>query len=163
MSTAGKWTASTNEERWDSSEEFDTRDEALEYAKFELGPDYGLDDGDSFFVGQIQPITGPDLAEHVADGSGVIDAIGERLYELLGDEIDPTFPVTSEQETDLDARLATAIREWFAAHQLEPKYFTIEHVEHFSFDQCEAAKVDESNPADRCVLHDGHEGEHEWP
>lgn len=162
MSTDGKWTASTREERWDSSEEFDTRDEALEYAKHWLAHEHDLQDGAHFFTGQIHAIASMDLAEYGADAEKVIDGIADRLYELLGDEVDHEFPVTPEQSADLDARLTAAIRDWIIAHKLEPKMFTLEHVTMHTFEQCEELQHDEANP-DRCVLHVGHDGDHEWP
>lgn len=165
MTTDGKWTASTREERWDSSEEFDTREEALEYAKHYLANEMDLEDGASFFTGQVHAITPDELAAHGADAWRVVENLSERLYELLGDELcdQIKFTVTPEQETDLDARLAVTIRDWMIAHGLAPKAFTIEHVETHSFEQCEGFQKDETDPADRCVLHTGHDGDHEYP
>ena len=163
MTADGKWMASTREEHWDSSEEFDTREEAIEYAKHVLAIEHNLEDGATLYTGQVSKITSDKLAAHGADASCVIDNLGERLYELLGDEVDHDFPVTTEQEADLDARLTATIRDWMIAHGLEPTLFEIEHVETHSFEQCEGFQKDETDPADRCVLHVGHEGDHEFP
>lgn len=46
MGTSGKWLVSNNEESWTCDEEFDTKEQAVEYAKFHYAEEYGLSDGD---------------------------------------------------------------------------------------------------------------------
>jgi hypothetical protein len=166
----GKWTCSTNEEHWSSGEYFDTREEALAYGMSAFAAEHGIRDGGNVWIGQVKEITPADLAGQGADAWRVIENLDEALFELVGDECDHELDVSKEAEADLDARLEAAIRDWMIAHDIKPKSWTLEHVERHVWKQCDvlravphAAHPDCDDVSERCVLHDEHEGECEWP
>lgn len=164
--TDGKWTLSTDEERWSIGEEFDTRDEALKYAETVLAPEYGLDDGDSFWVGQIKAVTMNDIADALFDGDRVLDDVGEWLYENVGEDFTDEIVASRAQLDDLEQRLAATVREWAAVHGIQPTCFQLEHVERHTWEQCKETRP-EPEPyvghIERCVLPIEHEGDCEWP
>jgi len=168
--TDGKWTCSTNEEHWNCSEEFDTRDEALAYAISEFAPDYGLDDGDSFWIGQIAAVTIGEIAESILDSDGVLDQMACWLHDNVGPDFVDDIDVTNEQADDLEKRLHATVREWAAGHGIKPRCFTLNHIERHTWEQCKEtravtpdASAEESPHIERCLRQIEHEGSCDWP
>lgn len=124
MPTHGKWTASTAEEAWNGSEEFDTREEAIAYAVSELGQP-----GQRVYVGQIHEITNAELAESVFDGDRILEDIDQYLYDQVGDEVTNEMPPTTrEQLADLEARLAATLAKWLDDNGMKAPCWRIDHV-----------------------------------
>lgn len=161
--TPGKWTCSTNEEEWNCTEEFDTREDALAYAVSEFCPDHGVEDGGSFWVGQIGEVDIESMSEAACDAWSAIDQMSQWLHDNVGDFAQDELDVSKEAEQDLDERLAKTVREWMDAHSIKPSCFTIDRMERHTWEQCEAKHDEHDNPRGRCVHHIEHQGEHEWP
>ena len=167
--TDGKWTCSTNDERWDCGEEFDTREDALAFAISELAPDYGIEDGGSVFVGQINKVTIDNIAAGIFDADSVIDQMACWLYDNVGEDFVDDIKVSKEQSEDLEERLAATVREWATANGIEPTCFTLENVERHTWEQCDETREVDTDPSsepphtERCLRHSEHEGAHEWP
>lgn len=128
LPAAGKWMCSTNEEQWDCREEFDSEEEALAYALSEFAPDYGLEPGDRVFVGQVEEIDRESMAEYAADDERVVEAIGEYIYERVGDDPNDEpydISVSREQQNDLGRMLRATIVEWMTKHDLRAPCFSI--------------------------------------
>lgn len=167
--TDGKWTCSTNEERWNCGEEFDTRDEAFAYAESAHAPEYGVDDGGSFWVGQIKAVTIDEIAAGILDSDSILDQMACWLHDNVGEDFVDDLVVTKPQGDDLETRLAAAVSEWAKAHGIAPTCFTLEHIERHTWERCNegrtvphAAHPDMDAVVERCVLPIEHEGACEW-
>jgi hypothetical protein len=128
VSNAGKWVVSSNEERWDSGEEFDTYEEARAYALKGFPEDWDLESGDRVFVGQVAEITHEQMAAYAVDVDRVIESIDECLYERVGDEVQNTLPATPEQVHNLGRRLEETIVQWMRDHDLSAPCWSVDHI-----------------------------------
>lgn len=157
--TDGKWTCSTDEDVWNCGEEFDTPEEALEYAQHVLGPDCNLEDGAHVYVGVQRQVELDELARRATDASTAIESMALWLCDNFGDEVsENALDVSKEAETDLDLRLEMTVRQWMSDHGIKPSVCHIDRVQSHVWRQCPQA-----DPDGQCVLHADHEGEHEWP
>ncbi|HEY6037094.1 MAG TPA: hypothetical protein VIV58_22600 [Kofleriaceae bacterium] len=167
MATDGKWTCSTQEEHWDCTEEFNTRDEALAYAVSEHVPEMGLDHGDNLWVGQIQAVTLEPIVESLFDAESIEDRIACWLYDNVGEDFADDIAITKAQGEDLERRLAETFRAWATEHKVAPTCFTLARVEHHRWQQCDKARPvsddDVGITSERCLLHAEHDGAHQWP
>lgn len=162
--TEGKWTCSTDEEHWDCSEEFETRDEALAYVMNTHAPDYNVEDGCSVYIGQIKMPKVEDMASGSARADMVIDSMMEWLYENVGEFAQDSIEYSKVQETDLQARLDATVVDWLRANAIKLDCYLVDPVERHTWRQCEEKRTEPlDEPPGRCVLHVEHEGEHEWP
>ena len=127
MIADGKWTCSTNDEHWTTSEEFDTREQALTYAQ-QFAVDNDVEPGAWIYVGQIVKITQDDLAKESVDAWRVIDEIEQWLYDNVGSETAIDLHVQKAAEQDLDARLRACVKQWLVDHKIEALCWRIEHV-----------------------------------
>jgi plasmid maintenance system antidote protein VapI len=162
MQQAGKWSASTSDEHWTSSEMLDTREEAIEYAKFHLAEEENVCDGDRLFTGQVNPVTPEQMVEGI-DAFRVIEDLAERVLELVGDEVYGGLTVTKEQETELELDLKEAVMRWLRRYKLVPKVYSLDHVQSFAFKQCPTTTtVPDDDALHRCTRHAGHPGDHDF-
>ena len=120
----GKWIYSQNEEYWDGSDEFPSKEEAIE-----AGKEYYL--GESFMIGQMYSVEFTeeqcewlDLAENTIDGlmDSLYDEVGD-VAEWWGDQI------KSVDKQDLNKRFAKAIMEWIEERVGQPNVFQVNDVE----------------------------------
>ena len=154
----GKWCASTDEEHWSDGEEFDTREAALAYAIECLAVENNIEDGDRVYTGQIRAVDLDSLAASGTQAWSVIESMECWMHDNVGDELDYEMSVSKEAEADLDARLDATVRQWMDAHDIKPNCWHIDGVKSEVWKQCAEAVADE-----RCMLHLGHEGAHDFP
>lgn len=160
--TDGKWTCSSHEENWNGDDEFDTKEDALAYAISEFAPNYGLDDGDSFWIGQISKVTIDGLADTVFDSDDILDRMACWIHDNVGPDFVDDIDWTKEQGEDLERRLAATVREWATANDVEPRCYTLENIERHAWEQCKESKTSTENekPIEkRCARHIEHDGE----
>lgn len=119
---------SSNEEHWNSYEEFDSYEEAVEFALNDFAADYGIEPGRHVYVGQVREITNEMIASRVCSAEQVLEDVGEYLYELVGDEVTHPFDTNVAQRVDLDFHLEQAFLEWARKHRLQAGCFTLDHV-----------------------------------
>lgn len=124
VTPTGKWIYSQDEEYWDDSDEFSSKEEAIE-----AGKEYYL--GESFMVGQTYSVKFTeeqcewlDLAENAIDGllDSLYDEVGE-VAEWWNDQI------KSVDKQDLNKRFAKAIMEWIEERVGQPNVFQVNDAE----------------------------------
>jgi len=106
------WFSGSNDE-WYQNGPCKTREQAI----LEL-------DGEGGYI--IEARQDPVKLSDYADLEGAIERAHEGSYDLIGEDGDPIFEVTPEQEKDLIARLKAAADQWQADHKLvfTPRMFT---------------------------------------
>lgn len=140
----GKWTCSDSEEHWTCLEEFDTKEEALEYATTQYADDYGIEPGSRVWVGQIKRITPEMLAENSIDARHVVDEMDTWLYEMVGDILPNEVECTKEQEKDLQHRLEETVKKWLVDNNIETKCWLLEHVSSVVLEDEDAEDAEET-------------------
>lgn len=124
VTPTGKWIYSQDEEYWDGSDEFLSKEEAIE-----AGKEYYL--GESFMIGQTYSVKFTeeqcewlDLAENAIDGllDSLYDEVGE-VAEWWDDQI------KSVDKQDLNKRFAKAIMEWIEERVGQPNVFQVNDAE----------------------------------
>ncbi|MBR7972908.1 hypothetical protein KDX01_07230 [Burkholderia vietnamiensis] len=75
--------------------------------------------GDIVFIGEVAPIQ----TKHLCDADDVIDMIGERAYDEVGEYADCYPDVTPEAKAELDALLAG----WIEKHA-KPTFYSVINV-----------------------------------
>lgn len=75
--------------------------------------------GDVVFVGEVAPIP----TKHLCDADDVIDLMGERAYDEVGEYADGYPDVPSEAKAELDALLAG----WIEKHA-KPTFYSVINV-----------------------------------
>lgn len=171
MATEGKWTCSTHEEQWDCTEEFDTKEDAIAYAISEHAPSYGIEDGCSIFIGRIHKIEVSELARQAISGARIVEDLEEALWEHCGEAADDGLDVPNGASDDLEKRVIAAIETWAAEHSIAPTCYTLEQIERHTWRQCDLLRAVPNaacgsccdDVSVRCLLHEGHEGEHNFP
>lgn len=78
-----RWTTSSDEECWQQSDEFPTREEAIAFGREEY-------EGYRFWVGRIKPYIASGVGEAVADD--LIGRLASDAYEHAGDEATEHWP-----------------------------------------------------------------------
>lgn len=151
----GKWLASTNDERWTSGEEFDTREDAEAYGRESLAIEENFEDGRDYYTGQVDLLTPLEMAA-VLDGESILEELNAFFYEQFGDHLNYELKVSKAQTEDLEVRLRVAMAAWFEDHDLRAPSYRIEHVQSHEWKQC-SEKEDA-----QCVLWDGHPEAHEY-
>ncbi|WP_254208600.1 hypothetical protein [Burkholderia multivorans] len=111
----GNGTSSKVRTVWSSNNEDFTCDELDEL----LDMHTDLTVGDVVFVGEVAPIP----TKHLCDADDVIDFIGERAYDEVGEYADGYPDVTSEARAELDALLAG----WIEKHA-KPTFYSVINV-----------------------------------
>jgi hypothetical protein len=117
MDEVWQWWASTDEENYAVGPE-ETRDAVIRAATEEFG-------GETFHV--IEATQGK--ADLTFDAARVFEDIDERNSDLVDPEGGGTIfgdKITRAQCRDLEARLSTALREWMAAHNIQPQVWTFD-------------------------------------
>lgn len=162
---AGKWTASTDEENWNGSATFDTLEEAIDYGKFWLAEEYGLEDGALFYTGTIDPVTAEDLADHAFNTDRIIEDMEEGLCEMVGElaEDHPMGPKDADA-AELEERLKCTLVEWMKEKNAVPKVCRINNDRSHVWHRCEDVDETQGGPSStaRCRRHQGHEGDHDF-
>ncbi len=144
----GKWTCSTDEENWSSCfEEFDTKQEALDYAQ-EFAQNEGVEPGLTVYVGQVRKITTAHLAENAASAEVVVENIDEWLYENVGEEIPNQIECTPEQTEDLQRRLNATVEQWLNDNSIEAPCWKVENVQYVLVDEY-SADLDDDDGDDK--------------
>ncbi|WP_431207476.1 hypothetical protein [Burkholderia cepacia] len=100
------WSRNNEDFTWDELDELlDTHDD--------------LAVGDVVFIGEVAPIQ----TKHLCDADDVIDLIGERAYDEVGEYADNYPDVTPEARAELDALLAG----WIEKHA-KPTFYSVINV-----------------------------------
>lgn len=120
MAENGKWVYSSNEENF-SSDEFDSLEDAKAQAKSE--------DYDGAFFGQVENVDFED-AVLCLDADDVIERIGERLYEEVGDACEGWPSADTEQEMQLTTALRDVVVKWLNDTGNQPRFFKVVNVEY---------------------------------
>ena len=145
---ANKWIGSTDEERWSSREEYDTKDEAIA----EYPEEAGLDEGQPFYVGRVVPAVMllPEMVLYAIDIDSIVERLQETAYEAVGEVAEDWNPVKDPAEAqNLRHVLTRALETWFAAKaERLPKFFQIQDVtDHIAPDDVAPPEVPELVPA----------------
>lgn len=120
----GKWIYSQDEEYWDGSDEFPSKEEAIE-----AGKEYYL--GESFMVGQTYSVKfTEEQCEWLDLAENAIDGLMNSLYDEVGDVAEWwDDQIKSVDEQDLNKRFAKAIMEWIEERVGQPNVFQVNDVE----------------------------------
>lgn len=126
-----RWYASTDEERFYTTDEYSSREEAVAH----YPSDGDLEPGQRFWTGLRRDV----LDGIRVDGGHVIEVVRDELYEQAGDASEdwletqsrwhPKGTVTPDQVKDLTKRLTGAFRSWLDDHGHAPQFFVVEHIE----------------------------------
>lgn len=112
-----KWVYSTNEENF-TSDEFDTKEEAIEEGAYEAWDcEY-----ESFYVGQKKSVV---LTDFLPDTQSLVETLSENAYDAVGDLTDAWPSISREQRDELIA----LIDEWAIRNNLNPTFFQVINVE----------------------------------
>jgi hypothetical protein len=162
LASDGKWTCSTSEEHFDCSEVFDTEAEAIEYGAG-FASEMGIEDGMLYWTGQISIMRSSELAR-VFDATRTVETMEEYIYDNCGDEVSYEIRPSTEQDTDLEARVRPVIARWLDDHGLTPSCAHINKVRSHVFHLCPEVDSTRFDPANhpRCTRETGHDGDHEW-
>lgn len=120
------WLCNISEEVWMNCEEFETKEEAIEFGKKEFG---GLV---QFHVGQVRKVN---------VGVGVnVDSVIEDVYQSVYDEFGEVAEsyldnVHNEHASELESLLNDALHYWMDKHDYKPKYFRVVNIECISLDE----------------------------
>lgn len=115
---------STDEERF-FSHEYDSREDALAEGRSE-------EPGAVIYTGIVRRVTVGELARGTfsLDGQGVIEAMGEAAYDIVGEAADSWGDgIPNEAADDLTERLIDEVLEWAETHGIVPKFFAVEKIE----------------------------------
>lgn len=120
----GKWMYNLyGNEIW-TGEEFDTKEDAIEAAKEELGsPDMGQFVG-SFQVGQVA-----DVSVSGVDADYILENVAENTVQGMESGEDYLCDVTKEDRDELEEKLNDVLFTWIKEHGYEPNFFQIENEE----------------------------------
>jgi uncharacterized protein YegP (UPF0339 family) len=124
MSNNGKWQYQlTNSEIWGTSEDYDTKEDAIKYGREEAkDTEY---ETDYFDVGQIEKYVPCGI-----DVDDVLDRLVDDAYDEVGEVSDGYLSViTKEQENELEEKLNQVLNEWMEKHSLIPSFYKIVNVE----------------------------------
>lgn len=124
VTPTGKWIYSQDEEYWDGSDEFPSKEEAIE-----AGKEYYL--GESFMVGQTYSVKFTeeqckwlDLAENAIDG------LMDSLYDEVSDAAEWWGEqIKSVDKQDLNKRFTKVIMEWIEERVGQPNVFQVNDAE----------------------------------
>lgn len=124
VTPTGKWIYSQDEEYWDGSDEFSSKEEAIK-----AGKEYYL--GESFMVGQIYNVKfTEEQCEWLDIAENVIDGLMDSLYDEVGDVAEWwDDQIKSIDKQDLNKRFAKAIMEWIEDRVGQPNVFQVNDVE----------------------------------
>ncbi|WP_407270017.1 hypothetical protein [Radiobacillus sp. PE A8.2] len=134
MVNEGKWLINIVEDGiWDSSEEFDTKEEAIAYGKLEFEGIYEEENGEEFnselykkefFVGKIERFV-PSVCV-----DSVVERIAENAYDEVGDVAESYLErISKEEYNSLEERLNQALNEWLDKTKNHPTFYTIVNTE----------------------------------
>jgi hypothetical protein len=138
-----KWVYSSREDNFTFSEEFDTKEDAFEFAVGELG----LQPGDYAYVGMKVPCLASDFLHADPFIDVVIDYMKESSYEELCDFTDSWLSdLTEDQKADLAASLHSAVDSWATKHKKQPEFFTVIDVDCIVYDPEEDDEVENDAP-----------------
>lgn len=112
----------TEDEGW-SSDECNTREEAIKLGRENYG------DECHFYVGRKGPMAAIPTGG-MADAEMVVDRIVDHIYEEAGDGASDQFEPTDAQREDLQARLDKTVAAWAKANKLSLDWFAVQNVEH---------------------------------
>lgn len=124
VTPTGKWIYSQDEEYWDGSDEFSSKEEAIE-----AGKEYYL--GESFMVGQMYSVEFTEEDFKLFDlAEDAIDCLFYSLEEEVGEASEKWCGnITNEDEQDLNKRFAKAIMEWIKERVGQPNVFQVNDIE----------------------------------
>jgi hypothetical protein len=121
---------SNDDENWDCSEEFDTKDEAIAYGKYLIIEDRKLPedeqeyyDKESFDVGQYKQFK-PRINMEV-----LIEWVQERAYDICEDRDDYLNDVKPEYLAILDTSLNEVFQKWLDKYDYNPNFGEIVNIE----------------------------------
>ncbi len=152
---AGKWACSTNEEHFQCSEVFDTREDAIAYALDVLAYEYDVDDGGRVYTGMIRPLMPSDVAPF--DGDDVIERASERLYDHVNDDVCNGIDASPGDTAELERRLNQVFVDWMIETKSMPKVCAIEAMQSHVYFRCTAERDGET-----CSRHKEHDGDHDF-
>lgn len=85
-----------------------------------------LEIGATVYTGVLVPFS----PEDHACASDIVDRLAEAANEHAGEAADGwLYPLTNEQEDDLERRVGIAIVGWLSAHNLHPTFWGVQQVE----------------------------------
>lgn len=124
VTLTGKWIYSQDEEYWDGSDEFSSKEEAVE-----AGKEYYL--GESFMVGQTYSVKfTEEQCEWLDLAENAIDGLMDSLYDEVGDAAEWwDDQIKSVDKQDLNKRFAKAIMKWIEERVGQPNVFQVNDVE----------------------------------
>ena len=159
----GKWSCSTHEEVWDGFEQFDTPQEAMQYAIDTHCGEQGLEFDRHFWIGKVKRIDPDDVATLGVDVDRMLEAMGEGLYDLVGEVADGhQIEPTPEQQQELESLLTSVTAAWLHKHKLIGELCTFECIKSETYARCDASDGYGPEGGWRCELGLGHTGAHEY-
>lgn len=111
-------------EIWDISDEFDSKQEAIEAGKQEYC-------GEEFYVGRLYSVKFEKSDIEFMDmATQIIENLSEGLYDVVGEVSDSwSSSVTNDMQKDLNARLAKTIMNWIESVGCQPEQYQINDIE----------------------------------
>lgn len=122
VTKTGKWTISQNEEYWSYSEEFDSKEDAIEFGRKECCHE-------DFYVGQKYDLEfdGKDLYD---PSERIIEDLDDCLFNEVGEAGEYWYnSITIKMEEDLNKMINEAVLTWIEKNKLQPSCFKIDDVE----------------------------------
>lgn len=118
----GEWVTSTTDEAWPWVDQgYPTKEAAIAAAAEE----HDLDPGDVFYVGQAHNFTAAELAGSMVDVERMLEASVDYMTQECGDAGEDGVQCSSDDETDLQARLEAVVIAWLTERKLIPEAFCI--------------------------------------
>lgn len=113
------WCGSTDEEQFEG--DYSSKEEAIECYPDE----YSVEPGSAFFVGKSSDI---DVAALCKGSAGrIVDCLGDRAYDIVGDLCEDWPKYTAAQIAELDADIGKLVVTWMEKYS-KPRFFAVVNV-----------------------------------
>ena len=124
-----KWICGRNEDDWDGYDEFDTKEEAIEWGRSV----YQTYDVDGFLVGIKK---NHELDKNIVDIDHILEHVNSVACDDMGENAehveDYLLDLEEGQKEELEKELNKAFHVWIRKHKLEPTFFEVNKVEEIS-------------------------------
>lgn len=158
----GKWSCSTDEEVWDCYEQFDTAEQARQYAIDAHCDEQGQEFDTPFYVGRISTVKSAALAHGGVDATRILERMDEWLYDNVGEAAEDTgISATPAQIEQLQQLLEQVTTAWLETNKVAPTVCSFESVHEHRYERCTYSNGLGPDGGWQCTLGLGHSGDHE--
>jgi hypothetical protein len=133
-----KWVYSRFEEDYSNSEEYDTKEEAIESAIEE----YLDSDVEGFFVGKVKPYV---LDENIVDIERILEQVSGNVYDDMGEFAECYLhDVKREHEDELEREINEVFHKWIEKYNYQPTFFEVVDIENVSMPPYSSSDYDDA-------------------